>query len=70
MIPLSERLSKNGIHGRVTSQKPLLTHKNRKAHLNFAFTFWEHVLWTDYSMGFLQKVKTNSELKILNKLNS
>lgn len=55
----------------------MLTQNNTNACLNFAKTdlvdpqtFWEHVLWTDDSMGFLQKVKTNSELKILNKLNS
>ncbi len=33
---IRRRLGKNGIHGRVPRQKPLLTKKNTKAHLTFA----------------------------------
>ncbi len=33
---IRKRLGKNGIHGRVPRQEPLLTKKNTKAHLTFA----------------------------------
>ena len=32
---IRKRLGKNGIHGRVPRRKPLLTKKNKKAHLTF-----------------------------------
>ncbi len=47
---IRKRLGKNGIHGRVPRQKPLLTKKNTKARLTFAkktFDFWANILWTD-----------------------
>ncbi len=51
---IRKRLGKNGIHGRVPRQKPLLTKKNTKAHLTFAKKyldnqqdFWANILWTD-----------------------
>ena len=51
---MRQRLGKNGIHGRVPRQKPLLTKKNTKACLTFAKKhlddpqdFWENILWTD-----------------------
>ncbi len=49
-----KRLGKNGIHGRVPRQKPLLTKKNTTAHLifakkylNYPQDFWANILWTD-----------------------
>ncbi len=49
-----KRLGKNGIHGRVPRQKPLLTKNNTTAHLIFAKKyldypqdFWANILWTD-----------------------
>ncbi len=51
---IRKRLGKNGIHGRVPRQKPLLTKKNTKACLTFAKKyldypqdFWANILWTD-----------------------
>ncbi len=51
---MRKRLGKNGIHGRVPRQKPLLTKKNRKARLTFAKKYldypqkvWANILWTD-----------------------
>ncbi len=51
---IRKRLGKNGIHGRVPRQKPLLTKKNTKARLTFAKKyldysqdFWANILWTD-----------------------
>ncbi len=51
---IRKRLGKNGLHGRVTRPKPLLSKKNIKAHLSFARKhlddpqdFWENTLWTD-----------------------
>ncbi len=51
---IRKRLGKNGIHGRVPRQKPLLTKKNTKARLTFAKKyldypqdFWVNTLWTD-----------------------
>ncbi len=50
---IRKRLGKNGIHGRVPRQKPLLTKKNTKAHLTVAKKyldypqdFWANILWT------------------------
>ncbi len=51
---IRERLGKNGIHGKVPRQKPLLTKKNTKACLTFAKQylyypqdFLANILWTD-----------------------
>ncbi len=51
---IRKRLGKNGIHGRVPRQKPLLTKKNTKAHLTFAKKYLDYpqdfcanILWTD-----------------------
>ncbi len=51
---IRKRLGKNGIHGRVPRQKPLLTKKNTKARLTFAKKiliipqdFWANILSTD-----------------------
>ncbi len=51
---IRKRLGKNGIHGRVPRQKPLLTKKNTKACLTFAKKyldypqdFWANILWTE-----------------------
>ncbi len=51
---IRKRLGKNGIHGKVPRQKPLLTKKNTKAHLIFAKKYldytqdlWANILWTD-----------------------
>ncbi len=51
---IRKRLGKNGIHGRVPRQKPLLTKNNTKAHLTFVKKyldypqdFWATILWTD-----------------------
>ncbi len=51
---IRKRLGKNGIHGRVPRQKPLLTKKNTKSHLTFAKKyldypqdFWANILRTD-----------------------
>ncbi len=51
---IRKRLDKNGIHGRVPRQKPLLTKKNTKTHLTFAKKyldypqdFWANILWTN-----------------------
>ncbi len=51
---IRKRLGKNGIHGRVPRQTPLLTKKNTKARLTFAKKyldypqdFWANILWTD-----------------------
>ncbi|KAK3559328.1 hypothetical protein QTP86_012756, partial [Hemibagrus guttatus] len=51
---IRKRLGKNGLHGRVPRQKPLLSKKNIKARLSFARKhlddpqdFWENTLWTD-----------------------
>ncbi|KAK3510736.1 hypothetical protein QTP70_021327 [Hemibagrus guttatus] len=50
---IRKRLGKNGLHGRVPRQKPLLSKKNIKARLSFARKhlddpqdFWENTLWT------------------------
>ncbi len=49
---IRKRLGKNGKHGRVQRQKPLLTKKNTKAYLTFAKKYldkdiWANILWTD-----------------------
>ncbi|KAK3527102.1 hypothetical protein QTP86_010826 [Hemibagrus guttatus] len=51
---IRNRLGKNGLHGRVPRQKPLLSKKNIKARLSFARKhlddpqdFWGNTLWTD-----------------------
>ncbi len=51
---IRKRLGKNGIHGRVPRQKPLLTKKTIMARLTFAKKyidypqdFWENILSTD-----------------------
>ncbi len=51
---IRKRLGKNGIHGRVPRQNPLLIKKNTKSHLTFAKIyldnpqdFWPNILWTD-----------------------
>ncbi len=51
---IRKRLGKNGIHGRVPRQKPLLTKNNTKArltfvqkYLDFPQDFWANILWTD-----------------------
>ncbi len=51
---IRKKLGKNGMHGRVPRQKPLLTKKNTKACLMFAKKyldypqdFWANILWTD-----------------------
>ncbi len=51
---IRKRLGKNRIHGRVPSQKPLLTKKNTKSRLTFdkkyldyPQDFWANILWTD-----------------------
>ncbi len=51
---IRKRLGKNGLHGRVTRRKPLLSKYNIKARLSFARKhlddpqdFWENTLWTD-----------------------
>ncbi|KAK3523620.1 hypothetical protein QTP70_002743 [Hemibagrus guttatus] len=51
---IRKRRGKNGLHGRVPRQKPLLSKKNIKARLSFARKhlddpqdFWENTLWTD-----------------------
>ncbi len=50
---IRKRLGKNGIHGRVPRQKPLLTKKNTKSRLTFdkkyldyPQDFWANILWT------------------------
>ncbi|KAK3527855.1 hypothetical protein QTP86_009412 [Hemibagrus guttatus] len=51
---IRKRLGKNGLHGRVPTEKTLLSKKNIKARLSFARKhlddpqdFWENTLWTD-----------------------
>ncbi|KAK3547241.1 hypothetical protein QTP86_017822, partial [Hemibagrus guttatus] len=59
---IRKRLGKNGLHGRVPRQKPLLSKKNIKARLSFARKhlddpqdFWENTLWTDETkLNFLE----------------
>ena len=53
---IRKTLGRNGIHGRVARQKPLLTKKNTKArlifgkkHLDHSEDFWDKILWTDES---------------------
>ncbi len=53
---IRKRLGKNGIHGRVPRQKPLLTKKSTKVCLTFAQKyldypqdFWANILWTDWT---------------------
>ncbi|KAK3525854.1 hypothetical protein QTP70_010932 [Hemibagrus guttatus] len=56
---IRKRLGKNGLHGRVPRQTPLLSKKNIKAHLSFARKhlddpqdFWENTLWTKLRQKF------------------
>uniref|UniRef100_A0A8C1HQW0 Transposase n=1 Tax=Cyprinus carpio carpio TaxID=630221 RepID=A0A8C1HQW0_CYPCA len=51
---IRKRLGKNGLHGRVTRRKPLLSKKNIKARTSFARKhlddpqdFWENTVWSD-----------------------
>ncbi len=50
---IRKRLGKNGIHGRVPRQKPLLTKKSTKVshlpkkYLDYLQDFWANILWTD-----------------------
>ncbi len=55
---IRKRLGKNGIHGRVPRQKPLLTKTNTKARLTFAKEYLDYsqdfcanILWTDETKG-------------------
>ena len=60
---IRKRLGRNGIHGRVARQKPLLTKKNTKARLTFAKKhldhpqdFWDKILWKlfgRYGSGYI-----------------
>ncbi|KAK1798040.1 hypothetical protein P4O66_000540 [Electrophorus voltai] len=58
---IRKRLGKNGLHGRVPRQKPLLSKKNIKTYLSFARKhlddpqdFWENTLWTDKTKVFVR----------------
>ena len=51
---IRKTLNKNGVHGRTTRKKPLLSKKNIAAHLKFAKVhldvsqrYWQNILWTD-----------------------